>query len=179
MLKIILIALGVVVLIGVVIVALQPADFRITRGTTISAPPAAVFAHVNDLHKWEAWSPWEKMDPALKRTYEGAPSGTGAIYQRVGNAEVGQGSMTITESQPSERIGIRLEFVKPFTATNAVEFTFQPAGEQTVVSWTMSGRNNFAAKAAALAMNMDKMLGGQFDEGLANLKRLAETEARK
>ena len=115
----------------VVIVALQPSEFRVARSTTISAPPPAVFAQVNDFHKWEAWNPWGKIDPAMKQTYEGAPAGTGAIYTWAGNNEVGEGRMTITESRPSDLIRVKLEFFKPFAATNTAEFTFKPEGNQT------------------------------------------------
>jgi hypothetical protein len=130
---------------------------------------------VNDFHNWEAWNPWGKTDPAMKQTYEGAPAGPGAIYTWVGNKEVGEGRMTITESRPSDLIRIKLEFFKPFAATNIAEFTFKPEGNQTVVTWNMTGQNNFKAKAIDLFMNMDKMIGGQFDKGLAEMKSIVET----
>ena len=130
MLKIILISLAVIVIVFVVIVALQPSDFRVARSTTISAPPAAVFAQVNDFHKWEAWNPWGKIDPAMKQTYEGAPAGTGAIYTWAGNKEVGEGRMTIIESRPSDLIRVKLEFMKPFRATNIAVFTIKPEGNK-------------------------------------------------
>ena len=119
----ILIPVAVIVFGFLVVVAMQPADFRVTRTATIAAPAAAVFAQVNDFHNWQAWSPWEKMDPAMKRTYEGAPAGRGAIYAWVGNKEVGEGRMTVTESRPNELIRIKLEFGKPFRATNVAEFS--------------------------------------------------------
>ena len=175
MLKKILIALAAIVVVFLVIVALQPADFRIARSATISAPPAMVFANVNDFHKWQAWSPWAKLDPAMKQSYEGAPSGSGAISRWSGNDQVGAGSMTILDSRPDENIKIKLEFLKPFQATNTAEFTFKPEGNQTVVSWSMTGQNNFMAKAFGLFMNMDKIVGGDFEKGLAQLKSLAET----
>ncbi len=174
MLKKILIALAVIVLIFVVVVALQPADFRITRSTTVAAPPEAVFAQVNDFHNWQQWSPWEKLDPELKRTYEGEPAGKGAVYAWAGNSDVGEGRMTITESRPSELVRINLEFLKPFAATNTTDFTFKPDGDKTSVTWDMSGKNGFMAKAFCLFMDMDTMVGGQFEEGLANLKSVAE-----
>ena len=130
---------------------------------------------MNDFHNWEAWNPWGKTDPAMKQTYEGAPAGPGAIYTWVGNKEVGEGRMTITESRPSDLIRIKLEFFKPFAATNIAEFTFKPEGNQTVVTWNMTGQNNFKAKAIHLFMNMDKMIGGQFDKGLAEMKSIVET----
>jgi uncharacterized protein YndB with AHSA1/START domain len=174
MLKKILIALAVIVAVFAVIVAMQPPEFRVARTATISAPPAAVFAQVNDLHKWEAWSPWAKLDPAMKKTYEGAPAGTGAVHTWAGNNDVGEGRMTIVESRPNELIRFKLEFLKPFTATNTAEFSFKPEGNQTVVTWSMTGENNFIAKALHLFMNMDKMVGGDFEKGLAQMKSVAE-----
>jgi hypothetical protein len=170
----ILIALAVIVVVFVVIVALQPAEFHVARSTTISAPPAAVFAQVNDFHKWEAWNPWGKIDPAMKQSYEGAPAGTGAIYTWAGNKEAGEGRMTIAESRPSELVRVKLEFFKPFAATNAAEFTFKPEGSQTLVMWSMFGEKNFMAKAVHLFMNMDKMIGEQFEKGLASMKSVVE-----
>jgi hypothetical protein len=178
MLKKSLIALVLIVVVLVAIVAMQPSEFRVARSATIAAPPAAVFAQVNDFHKWEAWSPWAKLDPAMKKAYEGAPAGTGAIYKWNGNNEVGEGSTTITESRPNDLVRIKLEFVRPFAATNDVEFTFKPQGEQTVVTWSMNGRNNFVGKAVGLVMNMDKMVGGQFEQGLAQLKSVVEKAAK-
>src|SRR5713226_290937 len=160
MLKKILIALAVIVIVFVGVVAMQPSEFRVTRTATISAPAPAVFAQVNDLHNWEAWSPWAKLDPGMKQTYEGAPAGAGAIYAWAGNNQVGEGRMTMTESRPSELIRIKLEFVKPFRGTNIAEFTFKPAGDQTAVTWSMTGQKNFVAKAVHLFMSMDKMVGG-------------------
>jgi hypothetical protein len=174
MLKIILIALAVIIIVFVIIVAMQPSEFRVTRSATISGPRSAVFAQVNDFHKWEAWNPWGKIDPAMKQTYEGAPAGTGAVYTWAGNKEAGEGRMTITESRPNDLIRIQLEFFKPFRATNTAEFTFKPEGNQTVVTWSMTGENNFMAKAVHLFMNMDKMVGGQFEKGLASIKSVVE-----
>jgi hypothetical protein len=119
----------------VVIVALQPSEFRVARSTTISASPPAVFAQVNDFHNWQAWNPFAKNDPAMKQSYEGAPAGTGAVYTWSGNKEVGEGRMTITESRPSDLIRINLEFFKPFAAKSVAEFIFKPEGSQTVVTW--------------------------------------------
>src|SRR5688572_12017525 len=118
MLMKILIAVAVIVVVFIIIVALQPKEYRVARSAAISAPPSAVFAQVNDFHKWEAWNPWGKIDPAMKQAYEGAPAGTGAVYTWAGNNEVGEGRMTITESRPSELIRVKLEFLKPFAATN-------------------------------------------------------------
>ena len=170
----ILIAIAVILIVLVVVVAMQPSEFRVARSATMSAPAPTVFAQVNDFHKWEAWNPWGKIDPAMKQSYEGAPAGVGAIYTWIGNNEVGEGRMTIIESRPSDLIRIKMEFYKPFAATNTAEFTFKPAGNQTAVTWSMTGHNNFMAKAIHLFMNMDKMIGGQFDKGLASMKSVVE-----
>jgi hypothetical protein len=178
MLKKILIALVVIVIVFVVVVAMRPADFRITRKTTIAAPAEIIFQNVNDLHKWDAWSPWAKLDPAMKQTHEGTPAGVGAIYSWDGNKEVGAGRMTITESRTNEVIRIKLEFLKPFAAVNDTEFTFKQDGDQTAVTWTMSGKNNFMSKAFCMFMDMDKMVGGDFEKGLASLKTIAEAAGK-
>jgi hypothetical protein len=168
----------VIIIVLVVIVALQPGDFRVARSTLIPAPPPAVFAQVNDFHKWNAWNPWGKIDPAMKQNYEGAPAGPGAIYTWTGNKEVGEGRMTITDSRPSDLVQVKLEFYKPFAATNTAEFTIVPEGNQTRVTWSMFGEKNFMAKAIHLFMNMDKMIGGQFEKGLADMKTAAEGAAK-
>jgi uncharacterized protein YndB with AHSA1/START domain len=174
----VLVALAVIVAGALVVVATRPAEFRVTRTGTIAAPPATVFAQVNDFHKWEAWNPWGKLDPAMKESYEGAPAGVGAVYTWTGNSQVGEGRMTITESRPNELIRIKMEFLKPFAATSTAEFTFRPEGNQTAVTWTMEGTNNFMAKAMHLVMNMDRMIGGQFEKGLAAMKSVAEAASR-
>ena len=170
------ILIGLVVVIGVfvAVVALQSSDFRVERSAIVSAPAPVVFAQVNDLHNWEAWSPWAKLDPAAKQTYEGPRAGTGAAFSWAGNKQVGEGHMTITESRPAELIRFRLDFVRPFAGTNTAEFTFTPRDDQTAVTWTMSGRQNFMAKAFCMFMNMDKMVGGEFEKGLAQMKSVAE-----
>src|SRR5258708_33772984 len=152
----ILIGIAAIIVVFVVIVALQPSDFRIARTTTIAAPAEAVFAQVNDFHKWEAWSPYDKIDPALKRTYSGAPAGVGAIYEWVGNKDVGEGKATITDSRPNELVRIQLDFLKPFAATNIAEFSLAPQGDQTAITWSMTGSKNFMFKPVGLFMNMDK-----------------------
>jgi len=174
MLKKILIVLAIVVGLFLVVVALQPSEFRVSRSAAIAAPPSAVFAQVNDLRKWQAWSPWEKIDPELKRTYEGPAAGTGASYSWAGTFQVGEGRMTIAESRPDEFIGIKLDFLKPFKSTCDAQFTFKPEGDRTVVTWSMAGKNNFIAKAIHLFMSMDRMIGGEFEKGLAQLKSIAE-----
>jgi uncharacterized protein YndB with AHSA1/START domain len=178
MVMIILITVAAIVAVFVAVVAVQPSEFRIARSAAMSAQPADVFAQVNDFHKWDAWSPWAKLDPTMKQTYEGTPAGTGAIYTWSGDGKVGEGTMTLTESRPSDLIRIKLEFRKPFKATNTAEFTFQPEGNHTVVTWSMSGRKNFVFKAFGLFMSMDKMVGGDFEKGLANMKSVVEA-ARK
>ena len=175
----ILIILAAIVAAFAIIVALQPSDFRVTRTTTISAPPPAVFAEVNDFHKWDAWSPWAKLDPAAKNSFDGPAAGTGAMFKWSGNNEVGEGSMTITESRPSDLIRIKLDFTKPFEATNTTEFTFKPEGNQTMVTWSMFGTNNFIAKAFCLFNSMDKMVGGQFEKGLASMKSIVEAAPKQ
>jgi hypothetical protein len=174
----ILFAVGAIVVVLVIIVALQSADFRIARSATVTAPAAEVFAQVNDFHNWQAWSPWANIDPAMKQIYEGSPAGAGAIYMWSGNKKAGEGRMTLTESRPSDLIRIKLEFLKPFKATNTAEFTFKPQGNQTVVTWSMFGQKNFMFKAVHLLMNMDKMLGGEFDKGLAQMKAVAEATTK-
>jgi uncharacterized protein YndB with AHSA1/START domain len=176
--KKVLVALVLIIAVFAVVVAMQPSEFRVVRSATMAAPPSEPFAQVNDFHNWEKWSPWAKLDPAMKQTYEGAPAGTGAIYTWAGDGNVGEGRMTLTESRPNELIRIKLEFLKPFAATNATEFTFKPQGEQTVVTWSMAGRNNFVAKAAHLFMDMDKMVGGMFEQGLSQMKSIVEARPR-
>src|SRR3989442_5983044 len=139
----ILIALAVIVLVSGVVVAMQPSEFRIARTATISAPAPVVFAQVNDFRKWEAWSPYEKLDPAMKRTYEGAPAGTGAMYTWAGNNQAGEGRSTITESRP-----------RPLAATSTAEFTFKPEGNRTAVTWSLAGNKNFTAQALPLFMHI-------------------------
>jgi len=175
----ILIAVAVVVVLFVVVVAMQPAGFRVTRFATIGAPPAIVFSHVNDLHNWEAWSPWAKLDPAAKNTYDGASFGVGAGFGWSGNNQVGHGHMTITESKPCELVRIKLEFLKPFKAINTAEFTFKPEGDGTGVTWSMTGQRNFVMKAFGLFMDCDKMCGDQFEKGLAQLNSVAGSLALK
>ena len=179
MIKKILIVLVVIIVILVVVIMLQPATYQVERSTTINAPATVVFAQVNDFHKWNAWSPWAKLDPAMKQTFEGAPAGTGAGYSWVGNNEVGEGRMTITDSHPNDLVKIKLDFLKPFAATSATDFTFTPQGNQTLVKWKMVGENNFMAKAFHLVMNMDKMIGSDFEKGLAQMKAVAEAAPKQ
>ena len=174
MLKWSLAAVAAIVVIFLAVVAMQPSDFKVERSATMRAPAPAAFAQVNDFQKWQAWSPWEKVDPALKRQYEGTKAGTGAVYAWQGNKDVGEGRMTITESKPAELVRIKLEFFQPFAATNQADFTFKPAGDGTTVTWTMTGQNNFLSKAICMFVDMDKMVGGMFEQGLTQMKTVVE-----
>ena len=170
----ILIALGVIGLIFVVAIAGQPDEFVVSRSATILAPAEKVFQHVNDLHKWEDWSSWAKLDPDAKSSFSGADSGSGAAMAWDGNKKVGAGKMTILESQPGERIRLKLEFIRPFQATNKAEFNFKSESGQTVVTWTMTGKSNFFFKVFGLFKNCDAMVGRDFEKGLASLKSVVE-----
>lgn len=178
MLKWTLAAVAVVIVVFLIVVALQPSDFKIERSATMRAPAPAAFAQVNDFQNWQAWSPWEKVDPALRRSYDGPKAGNGAIYAWQGNKDVGEGRMTIMETRPGELVRIKLEFFKPFAAVNDTVFTFKPSAEGpnqgTAVTWTMSGRNTFVSKAMGLFIDMDRMVGGMFDQGLTQMKAIVE-----
>jgi len=167
---------GLAATIGVVaaVIAIQPDDFRVARSATMPAPPAVIFDNVNNFHNWEAWSPWAKLDPAAKSVFDGPTSGEGAYFSWDGNSEVGAGSMKIVESRPHELIRIQLDFVRPFAGTNKVAFTFEPKGDGTVVTWNMAGKKNFMAKAIGFVMDCEEMVGGQLDQGLANMKSIVE-----
>lgn len=170
----ILVVLAILIAAVLIIAAFQPSEFRVVRTEVIAAPPERIFPEVNDFHRWLAWSPYEKVDPAMQRTFEGPAAGVGAVYGWSGNRNIGSGRMTMTESRPSDRIGIKLEFFTPMAGVCQASFTFQPEAGQTRVTWEMTGRNNYVAKIFCLFMNMDKMVGGQFAQGLAELKKVAE-----
>ena len=175
--KLVLIAMAVlaVFVIGLVtFIAMQPSEFHVERSATMNAPPEKVFAQVNDFHNWEGWSPWLELDPNAKETFEGPTSGEGAIFRWAGNDQVGEGSMTIVESRPNELIRIKLHFLKPFEGAAVTDFTFQPTGEQTRVTWTMDGQNNFIAKAMCLFVDMEEMIGGNYEKGLVSMKAIVE-----
>jgi len=178
MLAKIVIALAVIVVGLVVVVALQPRDYRVSRSITIAAPAPVVFAQVNDFHKWAAWSPWATIDPAMKQIYEGAPAGAGAAYRWSGNREVGEGRMTIVESRPPELIRVTLDFEKPLKGTSVAEFSFRPEGDRTVVTWSMTGEKTFVAKAIHLVLGVERLIGQQFEKGLAAMKTVAEAAPR-
>ena len=175
MLKKILIALAAIVLIFVVVVALQPSEFQMDRSTTIAAPQADVFAQVNDFHKWDAWSPWAKLDPQAKVTFEGPPEGEGTVMTWSGNSEVGEGKMTLTESRPNELVKTRVDMVKPFAGTSTSDFTFKPEGDQTAVTWSVAAHHNFIEKALCLVMGGKTMMSDLMDKGLAQMKSVVES----
>jgi len=171
-----LIVLAIIVVVLLIVITTRPDSFRIERTTRIAAPPERVFPFIQDFHEWTKWSPWEKLDADLKRTYSGAPSGTGAAYAWEGR-KAGSGAMQITEAMPSSRVLIKLDFIKPFEAHNTADFTIDSDGGGSVVTWAMYGPQGFMNKAMGLVMSMDRLVGAQFDEGLANLKRVSETPA--
>lgn len=177
MLKKILMGFGVAFAVLLAVIALQPDQFHVERSIEMAAPPELAFAQVNDFHAWGAWSPWEKIDPAMKRSYDGPTSGVGAKYAWVGSKEVGEGRMTIEHSEPS-KIAIKLEFLKPFAATNTATFTFSKTATGSKTTWAMDGYKNFTAKAFHLFMNVDKMIGPDFERGLAGMKVAAEAAAK-
>lgn len=156
--------------------ATRPAAFRYTRSLAIAAPPEAIFPRINDLHQFQTWNSWAKTEPDAKITYSGPEAGVGAAYDWVGQ-KIGEGAMTITESKPAELLRARMDFRKPFEATNITEFTLKPEGGKTLVSWSLYGDNNFLGKVMNLLIDCDKMCGDEFEKGLASLKELAETPA--
>ena len=174
----IILAFAFVSILFAVIIAGQPDEFTFTRSVKMAVPPEKIFPHVNDLHKWEAWSPWAKLDPNSKSTFSGPDAGVGAAMAWVGNNKVGEGKMTITENQPSTLIRFRLDFLKPMQATNTAEFVFLPEGHQTIVTWRMHGKNNLMGMLFGLLINCDKMVGSQFEQGLSALKSIAESATK-
>jgi len=156
------------------VAATKPDTFRVQRDVTINAPPDKVFPYIDDFHKWTAWSPWEKVDPEMKRSYSGSESDKGAIYQWNGNNEVGEGRMEITDASAPSKIVIKLDFLKPFEAHNTAEFTLAPAGDATKVTWAMYGPCGFPMKVMHCFMDMDKLVGKDFEDGLAKMKTVAE-----
>jgi hypothetical protein len=174
MLKKILIVLAILIVIILIIAATKPDTFSVERSTTIKATPEKIFPLLNDFHHWPAWSPWEKLDPAMTRTYSGAPAGQGAVYAWKGNSKVGEGRMEILESAPSSKITIKLDFIKPFEGHDITVYTLEPQGDSTKVTWSMNGPMPFVSKIMCVFMSMDKMIGKDFESGLANLKSLAE-----
>ncbi|MEY4388257.1 MAG: hypothetical protein RLY20_3540 [Verrucomicrobiota bacterium] len=170
----ILLALGILAILFIVIVAGQPDDFAMSRSARFAVAPEKVFPHINNLHHWQAWSPWAKLDPNAKNSFTGPDAGSGAAMAWEGNCKVGVGKMTVTDSQPNSIIRFRLDFQKPMQATHTAEFNLLPDAGGTVITWSMSGKNNLMGKIMGLFMNCEKMVAGQFDQGLANLKAIVE-----
>ena len=175
------ILLGIVVIIILAVAALaigiarQPDEYMVTRSTTVAAPAEAVFMQVNNFHNWDAWSPWAKLDPNMKTEYSGPPLGKSSQYSWTGNDQVGEGKMTIADSTEPSDVKIKLDFIKPFASSSDTMFTFKPDGAGTNVTWTMQGKHNIMSKAMCLFMDMDKMIGPDFEKGLAQLKKVAES----
>jgi uncharacterized protein YndB with AHSA1/START domain len=174
------IAIGLVVLFALfaLLVSTRPSQFHVERSQRIAAPPDVVFPLINDFHRWQSWSPWEHLDPGMKREYSGSPQGTGAAYDWSGNDDVGVGSMHITDSEAPRRVAIALEFKEPWQATNSTLFNVTPEAGGSIVTWGMTGESNFVFKAIGLFMNMDEMVGKDFEAGLSNLQRVAEAAAK-
>ncbi len=173
MIKKILLFLAVLVAIFAVFVASRPATYKVERSTVIQAPVDQVFARAVDLRKWATWSPWSKLDPKMTVDYSGPEAGVGSVYHWKGNDKVGEGRMTITRVVPNELVQIKLEFLKPWEQTSLTEFAFAPAPGGTKVTWSMSGTHDFVGKLFAVFMDMDKMVGPDFEKGLATLKEQA------
>ena len=177
MLKKTLLVLAALILCLGVVIALQPSSFQVTRSATLAAPPEAVFPLVNDFHNWDAWSPWAKLDPAMKTSHGGPGAGAGATYAWTGNSQAGQGRMEILESRAGEWVRIKLDFIKPFESTSDTNFAFKPGPAGTTVTWTMGGANTFLGKAFCLFTGgMDKAIGPDFERGLAKMKAVAEAK---
>ena len=174
MIKTIAMVLALLIAALLIYAATKPDSFRIERGATIKAPPEKIFALINVFHQWEAWSLWEKIDPALKRIYSGAANGVGAVYEWSGNKDIGQGRMEIVESVPSAKVMLKLDFVTPFEAHNKVDFTLAQQGDETKVTQAMYGPSPYISKLMTIFFSMEKMVGEKYEEGLASLKLLAE-----
>jgi uncharacterized protein YndB with AHSA1/START domain len=165
----------IVIVAGILIAAARrPDNFRVERAIRISAPAEKIFHYVNDFHQWGVWSPWEKLDPAMKRNYAGPAAGNGAVYDWQGNGKVGQGRMQILDATEPRHIIIKLDFIKPFEGHNRATFNFQPAGNDTEVVWTMEGPSPYISKVMGLIFNMDRLIGTDFETGLANLAAASE-----
>jgi len=174
MLTKILVVLLVVVAGFLAYASTRPDTLRVQRSATIKAPPDKIFPLITDLRRWSVWSPWEKKDPAMKRTFGGADSGQGAVYAWQGNSDVGEGRMEIVEATPPSKVAIQLDFIKPLEGHNVAEFTLKPKGDATDVTWVMYGPTPFIGKVLGVFMNMDAMIGSDFEAGLASLKAAAE-----
>jgi len=179
MLRKLLLGLAALIVVLVVLVLARPSTFRVERTTRIAAPPDVVFALVNDFRAWDRWSPWAHLDPAMKVTHGGPPSGTGATYHWTGNDKVGEGDMRITDSRAPQTVSIRLEFIRPFASVNRTDFTFKPDAAGTQVDWVTTGPLDFMGKGMDLFVGMDRMMGPDFEKGLAAMRREAEADAKK
>jgi hypothetical protein len=179
MLKKILLGAAAVLVALCGVIAMQPSTYSVQRSATFKAAPDITFALVNDFHRWGEWSPWDKLDPNQKTTFEGAATGVGAKYGWSGNDQVGEGRMEIEESKANELVRIKLEFIRPFPSTSPTTFTFAPAAEGVTVTWKMDATNDFMGKAFCLFVDMDAMLGKDFDSGLAAMGKIAEAETKK
>jgi len=177
MIKKILLVLAVIIAAFAGYVAMQPDELLIRRQATIAAPTPAVFDQVNDLKKWDAWSPWAKLDPNAKISFEGPAAGKDAAFTWSGNSQIGEGRMTIVESRPADLVDLKVDFTKPYENTSNSKFEFKPEANQTLVTWSIGGRQNFLEKAMCIVMNGKKMIGDEMDKGLANLKSVAERGA--
>jgi hypothetical protein len=174
MVKIIVIVLVVVIAAILGYAATRPDSFSVQRAASIKAPPEKIFPLIDDFHRWPVWSPWEKLDPDMKRTFTGQAAGKGAAYAWQGNSKVGEGRMEILDDPAPSKIVIKLDFIKPFEGHNTTTFLLVPKGDSTDVTWTMDGPSPFVSKLIGVFMNMDKMIGNDFEKGLANLKAAAE-----
>jgi len=169
------IALAAVIAIVLILAAMRPDAFRVQRSIDINAPAEKIFPLINDYKNWGAWSPYEKVDPAMQRTFSGAPSGEGSVYEWRGNKSVGHGRMEIIDTTPPSKVVIKLDFFTPFEAHNTAEFTMQPTGGATSVTWAMHGPVTYMAKIIHTFINMDRMCGDQFQQGLVSMKSMAES----
>jgi hypothetical protein len=160
-----------------ILAATRPNSFRVERSTSIQASPDRVFDLVDDFHQWGKWSPWEPLDPELRRTYSGAERGTGAVYEWEGNNKVGKGRMEIMQDARPSLVKIKLDFLKPFEAHNTAEFSMQPNADRTNITWAMYGRSPYMMKVMGIFVSMDKMVGKDFEKGLANMKAVAEQQS--
>lgn len=179
MIKKVLLGLAAVIALILIVAAFQPAEFAVKRSLAIAASPQALFDQVNDHRKFLVWNPWMKLDPNVKNTFSGPATGVGSVCSWQGNSDIGAGSSTITETIPGELVRLRMDWKEPMEGVSTVDFTFKLEGEKTVMTWHMYGPQNYVGKVMCLFMNMDKMVGGQFEQGLANLKTLAEAPAKK
>ena len=171
---IVAVVIAIAVAVVLILATTKPDTFSVRRAATLKAPPERIFPLINDFHQWRSWSPWEHKDPAMKRTYSGAASGKGAVYAWDGNKNVGSGRMEILEASPPSKIVIKLDFFAPFEAHNTAEFTMLPQGDATNLTWAMHGPLVFMAKVMHVFINMDKMIGKDFEAGLANIKTISE-----